>query len=76
MARLDSLADLKGGITKDTKRKVNNGRKIPYLRVANVQRGYLDLDEIKEIEASEEIISELRLECGTSSLMKEEIEIS
>lgn len=63
-ARLDSLADLKGGITKDTKRKVNNGRKVPYLRVANVQRGYLDLDEIKEIEASEEVISELRLKCG------------
>ncbi|VVB62828.1 Type I restriction modification DNA specificity domain protein [uncultured archaeon] len=62
--RLDSLADLKGGITKDAKRKINNGRKIPYLRVANVQRGSLDLDEIKEIEASEELISELRLERG------------
>lgn len=62
--RLDSLAALKGGITKDTKRKVNNGRNVPYLRVANVQRGYLDLDEMKEIEASEEIISELRLEQG------------
>ena len=41
--RLDSLTSLKGGITKDAKRKVNNGRKVPYLRVANVQRGYLDL---------------------------------
>jgi type I restriction enzyme S subunit len=62
--RLDSLAALKGGITKDAKRKVNEGRTVPYLRVANVQRGYLDLDEIKEIEASDEIISELRLERG------------
>lgn len=62
--RLDSLAALKGGITKDSKRKINNGRNVPYLRVANVQRGYLDLDEMKEIEASEEIISELRLEQG------------
>ncbi len=62
--RLDALASLKGGITKDTKRKVENGRRVPYLRVANVQRGYLDLSEIKEIEASEETISELRLEQG------------
>jgi len=62
--RLESLADLKGGITKDAKRKVPDGRRVPYLRVANVQRGYLDLAEIKEIEASEEVISELRLEHG------------
>ena len=62
--RLDSIASLKGGITKDAQRRINNGHKVPYLRVANVQRGYLDLSEIKEIEASEEVISELRLECG------------
>jgi type I restriction enzyme S subunit len=62
--RLDSLGSLKGGITKDAKRNVNNGRKVPYLRVANVQRGYLDLNKMKEIEASEEIISDLRLELG------------
>ncbi len=63
-ARLDSLAVLKGGITKDESRKVDNGRKIPYLRVANVQRGYLDLSEIKEIEAQESVISELLLKPG------------
>lgn len=62
--RLDSLASLKGGITKDAKRKINNGRRVPYLRVANVQRGFLDLSEIKEIEASEEVISDLRLRQG------------
>ena len=62
--RLDSIASLKGGITKDAQRRINNGRKVPYLRVANVQRGYLDLNQIKEIKASEEVISELILECG------------
>ncbi len=62
--RLDSIADIKGGITKDGKRKVDDGREVPYLRVANVQRGYLDLDEIKYIEASEPIISELSLKYG------------
>jgi len=55
-ARLDSLADLKGGITKNSKRILTNARKIPYLRVANVQRGYLDLNEMKEIEAQESVI--------------------
>ena len=63
-ARLDSLADLKGGITKDSKRILTNARKIPYLRVANVQRGYLDLNEMKEIEAQESVISELLLRPG------------
>jgi type I restriction enzyme S subunit len=38
--------------------------KIPYLRVANVQRGYLDLSEIKEIEAQDCVISELLLKPG------------
>ena len=37
---------------------------IPYLRVANVQRGYLDLAEIKKIDAPETDIKKLRLEHG------------
>ncbi|HEY9601279.1 MAG TPA: hypothetical protein V6C85_06680 [Allocoleopsis sp.] len=63
-ARLDTITALKGGITKDSKRQVENGRKVPYLRVANVQRGYLDLNEMKEIEAPESAISELLLKPG------------
>lgn len=60
-ARLDTLAALKGGITVDKNRKSQNARLVPYLRVANVQRGYLDLSEVKHIEAPEEDIRELRL---------------
>ncbi len=45
--RLDSVADIKGGITKDSKRKVKKAKRLPYLRVANVQRGYLNLEEMK-----------------------------
>ena len=63
-ARFDSLADLKGGFTKNSKRILSNARKIPYLRVANIQRGYLDLNEVKEIEAQESVISELLLRPG------------
>lgn len=64
VARLDMIASLKGGITKDSKRKSSEFRSVPYLRVANVQRGYLDLTEIKEIEASEEAIRDLALQYG------------
>lgn len=59
--RLDSIASLKGGITVDSKRKDPLARNVPYLRVANVQRGYLDLSEIKLIAAPLADIEELRL---------------
>jgi len=62
---LGELANVKGGITKGEKRKPNvTYREVPYLRVANVQRGYLDLSIIKMIFASEEKITELRLQPG------------
>jgi type I restriction enzyme S subunit len=62
--RLGAIAVLKGGITVDKNRKSPTARKVPYLRVANVQRGYLDLTEVKEISAPEADIKELRLEPG------------
>ena len=60
-ARLDSIAALKGGITVDSKRQDPTARAVPYLRVANVQRGYLDLTEVKSINAPANDIEELRL---------------
>jgi len=62
--RLDTVAALKGGITVDKKRRDPTARPVPYLRVANVQRGYLDLEEVKEIEAPQADIEELRLQPG------------
>lgn len=59
---LDQIADISGGVTKG--QKVSDGvatRDVAYLRVANVQRGYLDLDEIKHIRATERDIEVLRL---------------
>ncbi len=54
-----------GGITKGQKRRgTERLRTVPYLRVANVQRGFLDLTEIKEIEATQAEIDELRLVPG------------
>jgi len=63
-AKLDAVAALKGGITVDKKRRDPTSRRVPYLRVANVQRGYLDLEEVKEIEAPQADIEELRLQPG------------
>lgn len=62
---LDALAEIKGGITKDQGRKHSAPtRSVPYLRVANVQRGYIDLSEVKEIAATEDEIRELVLKPG------------
>jgi type I restriction enzyme S subunit len=63
-ARLDSLASLKGGITVDSKRVDPTSLPVPYLRVANVQRGFIDLTEVKRINASPADIDELRLAAG------------
>jgi type I restriction enzyme S subunit len=64
-ATLEAIAALVGGITKDQKRSREEGMKeVPYLRVANVQRGYLDLEEMKTIHASPEDISNLLLRRG------------
>jgi type I restriction enzyme S subunit len=62
---LADIADIKGGVTKGQKRKNGDAtRDVPYLRVANVQRGYLDLSEIKTIPAIEVEIEQLRLQKG------------
>lgn len=64
-ASLDMLGEIASGVAKGTKRdgKVSV-REVPYLRVANVQRGYLDLSEVKTILATERDIEELALKSG------------
>jgi restriction endonuclease S subunit len=62
---LGEVAHVTGGLTKGKKRNPGDRlRAVPYLRVANVQRGFLDLDEVKEIEATDTEISQLRLRRG------------
>lgn len=62
-AKIDMIADTVGGITKGQKRRPSDViRGVPYLRVANVQRGYLDLSEMKDILATEKEIQELCLQ--------------
>jgi len=64
-ASLDQLAVVQGGIQKGKARDRSEVlRQVPYLRVANVQRGQLDLNEVKMIGATEDEIRQLRLEVG------------
>ena len=60
-ATLDALAEVVGGVTKDAKRESRGGLSVPYLRVANVQRGYLDLRRVKEITVDTDTVASLRL---------------
>lgn len=62
---LGELGEVVGGVARGQKRpRSSTVREVPYLRVANVQRGYLDLREVKRIEATEEEISTLALREG------------
>jgi len=64
-ASLDMLGEIVSGVAKGTKRSTPVPmREVPYLRVANVQRGYLDLTEIKTILATEKDINQLTLKEG------------
>lgn len=47
--QLRDIADVQGGVTKDAKKQSALDEDAPYLRVANVQRGYIDLTEVKTI---------------------------
>ena len=62
---LGEIADVVGGVTKDGKKQSDPGLpQVPYLRVANVQRGYLDLNEIAQIRVPESTVRKLRLQPG------------
>lgn len=62
--QLDNIADIRGGVTKGRKLIDKDIIEIPYLRVANVQDGYLDLGKIKNIIGTKEDLIKYRLEYG------------
>ena len=47
--RLDEISVISGGLTKGRNLSGSETIELPYLRVANVQNGYLDLSEVKTI---------------------------
>lgn len=58
---LEDIAVVAGGVTKGRKLGGRKTIALPYLRVANVQRGSLDLSVIKEIAIPEEELERYRL---------------
>lgn len=50
--KLYEVSDVVSGVAKNTKAYKNEFIEVPYMRVANVQDGHLDLDEIKTIKVS------------------------
>jgi type I restriction enzyme S subunit len=63
-ASLSQITWIKGGITVDKKRNPTNPITLPYLRVANVQNGYLDLSHVREITVEAEKAEECLLKPG------------
>ncbi len=61
---LGKLADVRSGVTKGRKLQGKETVEVPYLRVANVQDGYLDLSEIKTIEVLPKDVDKYHLEDG------------
>lgn len=60
--RLDSIAFVGTGMSVSKSRKVNDPIDVAYLRVANVQRGYLVLGEIKTMQIEKTKLAELQLQ--------------
>ncbi len=61
--QLGHLAEVQGGLQVTPKRK-SRPISVPYLRVANVYRGALDLSEIKTLQVSEKELTRTRLVTG------------
>lgn len=63
--RLGDIADVVGGVTKDAKKQSDPSFvSVPYLRVANVQRGALRLEDVTSIRVSAAKADALRLQRG------------
>ncbi|MDP4537045.1 restriction endonuclease subunit S [Alkalimonas collagenimarina] len=62
--KLGECADVCSGVTKGQKLNGKVTSIVPYMRVANVQDGYLDLNEVKEIEAKQSDIEKYVLKPG------------
>ena len=60
VSRVGDVADVQGGLQVTTARK-DLPNEVPYLRVANVYRGFLNLSEIKTIRATDAEIARTKL---------------
>jgi len=63
-ASLEMIAKIGSGISVSKNRPVKNPVELPYLRVANVLRGYFDLSEIKTIRVEKDRVADYVLRVG------------
>ncbi|MHB8528190.1 MAG: restriction endonuclease subunit S [Caulobacteraceae bacterium] len=61
---LGSVAHIQTGVAKNAHTKLRNPIELPYLRVANVQDGYLDLSEMKSIIVESDDVARYALRSG------------
>jgi type I restriction enzyme S subunit len=61
LRNLGAMAKIVSGVTLGSKESPSDTIEAPYLRVANVQDGYLDLSEIKTVKISRKVLEYLRL---------------
>lgn len=61
---LEAIAHIVSGVTKGRNISDATVAAVPYLRVANVQDGYLDLTEVKTIDATASEVARFRLQRG------------
>jgi restriction endonuclease S subunit/predicted ATPase len=61
---LETIAKIGSGISVSKNRRVKNPIELPYLRVANVLRGYFDLTEIKTIRVEKDRVTDYILRVG------------
>ena len=64
ISKLETMAKIVSGVTLGAKESPSDTIETPYLRVANVQDGYLDLAEIKTVRISRATLNDLRLQPG------------
>src|ERR1039457_2131912 len=64
MVRLKFMAHVQGGVAKGRNLEGQNAIEVPYLRVANVQDGYLNLEEIATIEITANELQRYALSAG------------
>ncbi len=61
---LGEVSDIASGVTLNSKMSPDQTVTVPYLRVANVQDGYLDLQEVKEVLVNQSMFLNLLLQPG------------
>ncbi len=62
--RLDNVSQVISGATKGRRLTPNQAIELPYMRVANVKDGHLDLTEVKTIQIKRTEVERLKLEIG------------